>query len=52
MTSGRYIKLNLIEFVQVVDYINTEVRLQKGASCIVPITAVGDTRSRLEHCIH
>lgn len=39
MTSGGHIKLNLIEFIQVTDYVNTKVRFQEGASCIVPVTA-------------
>lgn len=42
MTSGSDIKLDLVEFIQVVDYVNTEVGLQERASCIVPVTARGE----------
>lgn len=38
MFSGSYIKLDFIEFVQVIDDINTKVGLQEGTSCIVPVT--------------
>lgn len=42
MTSGSDIKLDLVEFIQVADYVNTEVGLQEGASCIVPVTVRGE----------
>lgn len=46
MTSGSHIKLHLVEFIQVIDYVNTEVGLQERASCIVPVTAGRDMRMR------
>lgn len=48
MTSGSDIKLDLVEFIQVVDYVNTEVGLQERASCIVPVTARGELWQRLQ----
>lgn len=39
MSSGSHIKLNLVEFIQVIDDVNTKVGLQERTSCIVPITA-------------
>lgn len=38
MTSGGHIKLDLVELIQVADDVNTQVGLQEGASCIVPVT--------------
>lgn len=48
MTSGGHIKLDLIEFIQVIDYVNTKVGLQEGASCIVPVTTGREVRKRLQ----
>ncbi len=38
MTSGCYIKLDLIEFIQVVDDINVQMGLQEGTAFIIPLT--------------
>jgi len=46
MTPGGHIKLDLIEFVQVIDYVNTKVGLQEGAPCIVPVTVGKEMRRR------
>lgn len=40
MAPGSHIELDLIELIQMIDYVNTQVGLQKGTSCIVPVTAV------------
>lgn len=48
MPSGSHIKLDLIEFVQVIDYVNTKVGLQEGASCVVPVTVEREMRKRSE----
>ena len=32
MTSGSHVELDLIEFIQVIDYVDTKVGLQEGAS--------------------
>lgn len=39
MFSGSHIKLDLIEFIQVIDDINSKVGLQEGTPCVVPVTA-------------
>lgn len=39
MSPGTHIKLDFIEFIKVIDNIHTEMGLQKGASCIVPVTS-------------
>lgn len=44
VTSGSHIKLDLIEFVQVTDYVHTKVGLQERASCIIPVTAGKEMR--------
>lgn len=48
MPSRGHIKLDLIEFIQVVDDVYTKVRLQEGASNIVPVT-VGKRKRSNEH---
>lgn len=38
MTSGSHIELDLIEFVQVTNYVHAKVGFQERASCIIPVT--------------
>lgn len=48
MTPGSHIELDLIELIEMTDYVDTEVGLQKGTSCIVPVTAVRGMKSMLQ----
>ncbi len=39
VTSGCHIKLDLVELIQIVDYVSSEVRLEEGTPGIIPVTA-------------
>lgn len=39
MTSGRHVKLDLIELIQVTDDVNAEVWFEERAAIVVPVTA-------------
>lgn len=45
VTSGCYIKLDLIEFIQVVDDINVQMGLQEGTAFIIPLTVNNKQKS-------
>ena len=51
MSSGGHVKLDLIEFIQVIDDVNTKMVLQEGASCVEPVTTRGEKRERLNQYI-
>lgn len=56
MSSRSHIKLDFIEFVQMIDDVNTKVWLQKGTSCIVPVTdgkgvKAGYNKERKSFCL-
>lgn len=38
ITSGCHIKLNLVEFIKIVDYVSSEVRLEERTPGIIPVT--------------
>lgn len=38
VTSGRYIKLDLIKLIQVIDDIDVQMGLQEGTAFIIPLT--------------
>lgn len=44
MTSGCYIKLDLIEFIQVVDDIDVQMGLQEGTAFIIPLTVINKNK--------
>jgi len=48
MTSGCYIKLDLIEFIQVVDDIDVQMGLQEGTAFIIPLTV----RNKNQFSVH
>lgn len=39
VTSGCHIKLDLIELIEIADYVSSEVRLEERTSGIIPVTA-------------
>lgn len=49
VTSGCYIKLDLIEFIQVVDDIDIQMGFQEGTAFIIPLTVNDKQKSLTTH---
>lgn len=47
MTSGSHIKLDLVELIQVVDYVRTISGIQQRTSCIIPVTEGKDHEAKV-----
>lgn len=49
ITSGRHVKLDLVELIEVVDYVASKVGLEEGATGIIPVTAWRENERLITH---